>query len=221
VKHVTALLLAAACASAAPCGWLEEVAPIITAEERSAYLALTDERARENFVHQFWLGKQISAEDYYRRVAYIDANFGSGKLLSGYHTDRGRMYLTLGAANKVSRIVSSRDFFPIEIWYYDGAPGLGIHYQLNFLFFQRHAAGDYVLYSPSLDTIRALLNPQASTRGMFPVNDVVTEADIRTRLKVPPAEEEVIGDRRGPRNHGCRQRRDPRFGDSPGGGYPR
>jgi GWxTD domain-containing protein len=192
MKPVAALLLATACASVAAGAWLEEVAPILTAQERSAYLALADGQARENFVRQFWLGKQIGPEEYYRRVAYIDTNFGSGKLLSGNNTDRGRMYLGLGAPNKVTRLVSSRIFFPIEIWYYDSAPALGINYQLQFVFFERHGVGDFKLYSPTLDTIRALLNPQSSTRGMFPVNDVITEADIRTRLSPPPAEEEVI-----------------------------
>ena len=186
---IAVLLLAMSCASGA---WLDEVAPIVTSQERSAYLALTDGRARESFARQFWLGKQIGPEEYYQRVVYIDANFGSGKLLSGNNTDRGRMYLALGAPNKVTRLVSSRIFFPIEIWYYDSAPTLGINYQLQFVFFERRGVGDYKLYSPTLDTIRALLNPQASTRGMFPVNDVITEADIRTRLSPPPAEEEVI-----------------------------
>ncbi len=102
------------------------------------------------------------------------------------------MYLTLGAPHRVTRLASSRIFFPIEIWYYDGAPALRLNYQLQFVFFQRNGAGDYKLYSPTLDTIRALLNPRASTRGMFPVNDIITESDIRGKLNPPPAEEEVI-----------------------------
>src|SRR5258708_34168744 len=102
------------------------------------------------------------------------------------------MSLTLGAPYKVPRLASSRIFFPIEIWYYDGAPGPRLNSQLQFVFFQRNGAGDYKLYSPTLDTIRALLNPRASTRGMFPVNDIITESDIRGKLNPPPAEAEVI-----------------------------
>src|SRR5260221_3082285 len=91
--------------------WLDQVAPFITAGERSAYLVLTDDRARENCIRQFWSSKQ---------------------LLSGHRTDRGRMYLTLGAPHRVTRLASSRIFFPIEIWYYDGAPALRLNYQLQF-----------------------------------------------------------------------------------------
>jgi hypothetical protein len=126
------------------------------------------------------------------RLAYADAEFGSGKTGSGANTDRGRVYLNLGPPNGIMRLASSRDFFPIEIWRYSEAPELGIRYELQLLFFQRNGAGEYRLYSPNLNSIRDLLNPQSSTRGMFPVNDLITEGDIRTRLTLSPAESEVI-----------------------------
>ena len=126
------------------------------------------------------------------RSAYVDAQFGSGKQGSGANTDRGRVYLNLGAPNGITRLASSRLFFPIEIWRYSEAPELGIRYELQILFYQRNGTGEYKLYSPNLNSIRDLLNPQSSTRGMFPVNDTITEGDIRTRLTVSPAESEVI-----------------------------
>ncbi len=127
-----------------------------------------------------------------QRSAYVDAQFGSGKQGSGANTDRGRVYLNLGAPNAVTRLASSRVFFPIEMWRYAEAPELGIRYELQLLFFQPNGTGEYKLYSPNLNSIRDLMNPQTSTRGLFPVNDIVTEADIRTRLTLSPAESEVI-----------------------------
>jgi hypothetical protein len=126
------------------------------------------------------------------RAAYVDTQFGSGKRGSGANTDRGRVYLNMGPPNAITRVPSSRLFFPIEIWRYSEAPDLGIRYELQILFFQRNGVGEYKLYSPNLNSIRDLLNPQSSTRGMFPVNDVITEGDIRTRLTVSPAESEVF-----------------------------
>jgi hypothetical protein len=126
------------------------------------------------------------------RAAYADAQFGSGKKGSGANTDRGRVYMNLGAPNAITRLASSRVFFPIEIWRYAEAPDSGIRYELQLLFYQPNGTGEYRLYSPNLNSIRDLLNPQSSARGLFPVNDVVTEADIRTRLTLSPAESEVI-----------------------------
>jgi hypothetical protein len=48
------------------------------------------------------------------------------------------------------------------------------------------------LYSPTLDTIRALLLPQAGTVSLFGPNDEITEASIRTTLNVSSAEDEII-----------------------------
>ena len=48
------------------------------------------------------------------------------------------------------------------------------------------------LYSPTVDTIRVLLLPEASTVHLFGPNDSVTESDIRRNLKTGPAEDEVI-----------------------------
>ncbi|MCU1235139.1 MAG: hypothetical protein JWP63_3106 [Candidatus Solibacter sp.] len=126
------------------------------------------------------------------RSAYVDAQFGSGKQGSGANTDRGRVYLNLGQPNGITRVPSSRLFFPIEIWRYAEAPELGIRYELQILFYQRNGTGEYKLYSPNLNSIRDLLNPQPASRGMFPVNDIITEADVRTRLTVSPVENEVL-----------------------------
>jgi hypothetical protein len=102
------------------------------------------------------------------------------------------VYVSLGQPARITRLPASRIFVPCEIWYYDSAPALGISYALQFLFVTRRTGSEPRLYSPAMDTIRTLLNPQSSTRGMFPVNDVITEGDVRSRLNVPPAEDEVI-----------------------------
>lgn len=176
------LVWAAVCGQAA---WLNEVDPIITAAERKTYLALTDPAARQKFEDDFWQSRVITQSEYLRRIEYTDSYFGAGKHLSGLNTDQGRVYLSLGAPAKISRFANSRIFFPLEIWYYE-APAR------QFLFFQANGTGLYRSYSPMQHTIRALLNPQSSTRGMFPVNDVITTADVRARLALGPLEDEIL-----------------------------
>jgi hypothetical protein len=74
---VRALLLLGAlagslCASAPT--WLDLVQPVITPAEKKTWLALSPvERAK--FEESFWADKSISAQEYFRRVAYADATW--------------------------------------------------------------------------------------------------------------------------------------------------
>ena len=188
-RLLSAVLFAAVLGASTP-NWIDSVAPIITPAEKKAYLALQPE-AREKFQEEFWNNKSIAPEEYYRRLQYIDSTYGSSKLASGANTDPGRVYLSLGPPNKITRIPSSRILVPLEIWYYDSVPGV-LNTELRLIFYQKNSIGFLKLYSPTVDTIRVLLLPQASTNGMFGPNDGVTEATIRTNLTLPPAEDEVI-----------------------------
>ncbi len=189
-KTSTSLLLLCGAALAAAPGWLERVEPVITPAERKVYLSLPV-NDRRKFEEDFWAGKGISAQQYFARVEYIDATFGSNRPGSGANTDQGRIYLSLGPPARITRLPSSRTFVPLEIWYYDAVPGV-LSTELRLIFFRQNGVGFPQLYSPTTDTIRALLQPQAGTRSMFGPNDSVTESDIRKVLKVGPAEDEVI-----------------------------
>lgn len=171
--------------------WLDRVEPLITSAQKKIYLSLKPED-RHAFEDAFFAGKGITAADYFARVDYVDTKFGSGKPGSGANTDQGRVYLAIGPPVKVTRIPSSRIFVPIEIWYYDSVPGL-LNTELRLIFFQKNDTGFPKLYSPEVDTIRALLLPQAGTIGMFGPNDSTNnESYIRGVLNVGPAEDEVV-----------------------------
>ncbi|MEO8126347.1 MAG: GWxTD domain-containing protein [Bryobacteraceae bacterium] len=185
------LILFLMLAAAANGDWLASVQPVITAPERELFLKLPDDAAREKFQEEFWRTRSVTAEEYYRRLAIVDQTFGSSKLLSGTRTDQGRVYLTLGPPSSTTRLASSRVFFPLEVWYYDGLKAEGIPAHISLIFFRHNGSSDYKLYSPEVDTIRALLNPQTSTRGIFPKNDIITAGDLRERLELSPSETEV------------------------------
>jgi GWxTD domain-containing protein len=188
-KLLSFLVLAAALPGAAP-SWLDRVGPVITSAEKKTYLSLPADRRRE-FEENFWTNKAIAGDEYFTRLEYIDSTFGSGKVGSGANTDQGRVYLSIGPPTKVTRLASSRIFVPMEIWYYDVVPGV-LNTELRLIFYQKNSVGFPKLYSPTVDTIRALLLPEASTAHMFGPNDSTTENDIRQNLIVPPAEDEVI-----------------------------
>src|ERR1035441_415181 len=120
------LLFLAICATlfAANSTWLDLVAPILTNAEKKTYLSLSSE-ARATFEENFWSGKAIPAEKYFKRIQFVDSAFGSSKPASGANTDPGRVYLALGPPTKITRLPSSRIFVPLEIWYYDVTPEIG------------------------------------------------------------------------------------------------
>ena len=163
----------------------------MTPAEKRLYLSLAPE-AQQRFQENFWEGKSISAEDYYRRLQYVDSQFGSTKIASGANTDPGRVYLSLGPPDRVTHLPSSRIFAPLEIWYYHTVPALRLETELRLIFYQKNSLGLLKLYSPTIDTIRTLLLPQSSTVSMFGPNDDLTESDIRRNLDAGPVEDEVI-----------------------------
>lgn len=191
MRAVLLLLLTAVALSAQDSTWLAAVSPVISPAEKKTYLSLSPEQ-QQHFQENFWAEKAITPEEYYRRLQYVDSNYGSTKTASGANTDPGRVYLSLGPPDRVTRIPSSRIFAPLEIWYYNTVPAIHLDTELHLIFYQKNSLGLLKLYSPTLDTVRTLLLPQSSTISMFGPNEDLTESAIRQNLNVGPAEDEVI-----------------------------
>jgi len=87
--------------------WLDEdVAYIITPEERDTFLHLQTNEERETFIEAFWQRRNPDPDspdnsykdEHYRRIAYTDEHFASG--VPGWKTDRGRIYIMWGAPDE-------------------------------------------------------------------------------------------------------------------------
>src|SRR3970040_2104176 len=89
---LSGLFLAGAAPAAAPQPeekkWLQEdVAFILTPEEREAFLHLNSDEEREQFIEQFWLRRDPTPdsvenefrEEHYRRIASANERFSSGQ----------------------------------------------------------------------------------------------------------------------------------------------
>src|SRR3974390_449184 len=88
--------------------WLnEDVAYIITDEERAAFKKLQTDEEREQFIEQFWLRRDPTPdtvenefkEEHYRRIAYANEHYASG--VPGWRTDRGRIYIIWGKPDEI------------------------------------------------------------------------------------------------------------------------
>lgn len=118
--------------------WLEEdVKYIITPEERSAFLHLSTNEEREQFVETFWARRNPDPdspenafkEEHYRRIAYANEHFASG--IPGWKTDRGRIYIMWGPPDEIDSHPSGGPYdrppaegggetetYPFEEWRY-------------------------------------------------------------------------------------------------------
>ena len=87
--------------------WIDEdVAYIITDEEKKAWKKLATDAEREQFIEAFWRRRDPDPdtelneylEEHYERVAYANQHFASG--IPGWKTDRGRIYIMYGAPHE-------------------------------------------------------------------------------------------------------------------------
>lgn len=133
--------------------WLDEdVRYIITTEERKAFLQLSTDEEREQFIQQFWVRRDPTPdsmeneyrEEHYRRIAYANERYASG--IPGWKTDRGRVYIAYGPPDEVESHPSGGMYqrpydegggftstYPFEIWRYRWIEGIGSDILLEFV----------------------------------------------------------------------------------------
>ncbi|MBV9771709.1 MAG: GWxTD domain-containing protein [Bryobacterales bacterium] len=133
--------------------WLnEDVAYIITDEERKAFKRLSTDDEREQFIEQFWLRRDPTPdteeneykEEHYRRIAYANERFASG--IPGWKTDRGRIYIVYGPPDEIDDHSSGGTYdrpieegggttssFPFVDWTYRYIEGVGSNIKIEFV----------------------------------------------------------------------------------------
>src|SRR6202046_1289592 len=133
--------------------WLnEDVIYIISPEERSAFVHLTTNEEREQFIEQFWQrrnpdpdsAENTFKEEHYRRIAYTNEHYASG--IPGWKTDRGRIYIMWGPPDEIDSHPSGGSYerpadegggetstFPFEDWRYRYLEGIGNNVEIEFV----------------------------------------------------------------------------------------
>jgi GWxTD domain-containing protein len=111
--------------------WLhEDVAYIVTSEERVTFRSLQSNAERERFIEMFWAKRDPTPgtaenefkEEHYRRIAYSNENFAD-KDRAGWRSDRGRIYITYGPPDEKEVHPSGNP--PYEEWLYRHIDGIG------------------------------------------------------------------------------------------------
>jgi GWxTD domain-containing protein len=132
--------------------WLDqEVAYIITDQERAAFRQLATNEERDEFIKQFWERRNpdpggpenVFREEYYRRIAYANEHFSAAR--PGWKTDRGHMYIIYGPPDEIDSHPANKPY-AFEVWTYGHLKGVGDG--IAFTFVDQTANGDFGLASP-------------------------------------------------------------------------
>jgi len=133
--------------------WLnEDVVYIITPEEKNAFLHLSTNEEREQFIEQFWQRRNPDPdspentfkEEHYRRIAYANEHYASG--IPGWKSDRGRIYIMWGPPDEIDSHPTGGTYerpssegggetstYPFEDWRYRYLEGMGENVELEFV----------------------------------------------------------------------------------------
>ena len=194
----------------------EEAVYIMTDSEREGFLALGTAADRDEFIERFWQVRDPVPEtavnefrdEHSKRIREANEKYRESR--PGWMTERGRMYITLGEPQDVMSYPSNQDLFPLEIWYYYNLDIPLFPNALQLVFFKRNGAGEYRLFSPAFDGMKALIADPVQ-RGMIgfgghvPFNarqrwdvDIIKAAESVGPGQNPLSSEAVLSDLRTP-----------------------
>ena len=133
--------------------WLnKDVTYIITADERKAFMQLSNEEEREKFIESFWDRRNPNPDsednefkdEHYRRIEYANEHFPAGK--PGWMTDRGRIYIVYGPPDEIESHPAGGQYerpmdegggttstYPFEDWRYRYIEGIGQEVIIEFV----------------------------------------------------------------------------------------
>jgi GWxTD domain-containing protein len=159
--------------------WLDEdVRWIITDEERAAFMQLSNDEERDQFIEAFWARRDPTPdtpenefkEEHYRRIAYANEHFAAG--IPGWKTDRGRIYIMYGPADEIESHPSGGTYdrpmeegggttstFPFEDWRYRYLEGVGQEVIIEFV--DTCMCGDYHMTMDRSEKDALLYTPNA------------------------------------------------------------
>jgi GWxTD domain-containing protein len=148
--------------------WLnEDVAYIITDEERTAFKRAQTNDEREKFIEDFWLRRDPTPgtvenemkEEHYRRIAFANERFASA--IPGWKTDRGRIYIVYGPPDEIEDHPNGTADVPVPFqqWRYRFIANIGKNVIVQFT--DQNRDGEYrMTLDPSAPDRAALAGPR-------------------------------------------------------------
>jgi GWxTD domain-containing protein len=156
----------------------EDVAYIITDEERAAFKQLSNDEERDNFIEAFWQRRDPTPdteenefkEEHYQRIAYANEHFAAG--VPGWKTELGRISIVFGQADEVESHPSGGSYerpreegggetstYPFEQWRYRYIEGIGQEVIIEFV--DTCMCGEYHMTMDRSEKDALLMTPNA------------------------------------------------------------
>ncbi len=161
--------------------FLSKVRYTITPEERRIFLKLSPSE-RPGFIEEFWKRRDPNPatpenefkEEYFRRIEEANRLFNEGGT-SGWLSDRGRIWITLGPPDHREIYPRGQSFygFPVEIWHYGF---------FRIYFIDRFWNGNYQLDPASAEQIGIITQTQVDwnqPRGRLMMGSPAMDFEVR------------------------------------------
>ena len=158
--------------------WLQEVAPLITKEEREAFLKLEKDYQRDAFIENFWrvrdpypdTARNELRESWSARVEEARQEFGT------LDDVRARMYLLNGAPALRQVDTCGVLLWPTEAWIYP--PSERVREVLVLVFYQPFGRGDWRLWMPA-DGVGKLFQAATPNTSAYDLIDQINNSCVR------------------------------------------
>ncbi len=140
--------------------WLEEeVYPLISNEQKKAFLQLTTDAQREEFANRLWQiwGEHVGMGGSFRKV-FEDRLQTCRQEFGNTTEDRARILLLHGPPTARLPVDCQEVFYPLEFWRYAYIPGLG--QGVTLLFYKPYGLGRFRMWDP-FETRWVLYTPTA------------------------------------------------------------
>ena len=115
--------------------WLAEVAPLLDAAEREAFLGLSQDYQRDAFIRQFWQVRDPHPETARNELAegWTERAQAARERFGGLEDQRARVLLFLGEPAERFDVRCSEVLLPLEVWRYAGAERVAGNFNLVFV----------------------------------------------------------------------------------------
>jgi GWxTD domain-containing protein len=175
----------------------EDAIYIMTDSERENYLSLATAAERDEFIERFWQVRDPVPEtavnefreEHFERVREANDKYRESR--PGWMTERGRTYITLGQPQDVMSYPSNTDLYPLEVWYYYNLDIPRFPTSLQLMFFKRNGVGEYRLFSPAFDGMRALIADPVKRGILGPLGQIPFSARRSWDIDIIKAAESV------------------------------
>ena len=180
--------------------WLKNEGYYLLSEQEKEKFRAMSEVQKELYIRNLWSSldpNPITPENEYQKEYMKRFEYAK----KHYHipSDRAKIYLLLGKPNSVEGHHNSDKYFPLELWSYYSLGYPGLPPSLELIFFKRHGAGDFRLYSPLFDGMKSLTpssmdfdNPRTRAQIKTLFDPQIVEAAERLSVGSSPNESEII-----------------------------